>query len=357
MIKWRLVLGRAAEPQIPLGNDPRLAALDRALSFVYDASLAPSQPSVPADLAEWLARIREFFPQEVVALVQNDAIERRNLRQLLFEPEALASLDRNLDLVKTIVAAKDLLPARARDVAREIVREVAARLRAKLETSVRTSIVGALRRNRRSAIPVYRNIDWKRTIEKNLRHWIPDRRLLVPERFHFSANELRRREWKVILLVDQSGSMATSVIHSSILASVLASLDVVRTHLVLFDTSIVDLTPHLVDPVDLLFGARLGGGTDIAQAVEYGQSLVDAPERTIFVLITDLFEGGDRDVLLRRLTALVESRVRTFCVLALTDDARASYDADLAREVAALGVPTFAATPQSLVDLLGGALR
>lgn len=354
MIKWRLVLGPSAGGPIP---DARLAAIDRTLSFVYDASLAPSAPSVPADLAEWLAKIREFFPKEVVALVQNDAIERKNLRRLLFEPEALATLDRNIDLVKTLLAAKELIPARARDVAREIVREVAAKLRAKLETSVRTAVVGALRRNRRSAIPVYRNIDWKRTIERNLRHWLPDRKVLVPERFHFSANELRRREWKVILLVDQSGSMAASVIYSSVIASVLASLDVVKTHLVLFDTSIADLTPHLADPVDLLFGARLGGGTDIAQAVEYGQGLVEAPERTLFVLITDLYEGGDREVLLRRLATLVESRVKTLCVLALSDDARASYDADLAREVAALGVHTFASTPGALVDRIGEALR
>lgn len=356
--KWRLVLGPAAEPEIPLGASSA-RAMDEALSYAFEggASLDPSRPYLPKDLPEWLARIREIFPKESVAFLQREALERRNLRALLSEPETLSTLERNLDLVKTLLAAKDLIPERAKEVARQIVREVAAEIRRKLEIEIRTSVVGALRRQRRSPLPIFRNIDWRRTIDRNLKHWIPERRIVIPERFHFRANEIRRREWTVILLVDQSASMAESVVYSSLFASILASLDVLRTHLVLFDTSIVDLTPHLADPVDLLFGARLGGGTDIARAVAYGASLVDTPARTIFVLVSDLHEGGDRDLLLRRLRAIAESGVKALCLPALTEEGRAAYDAEMAREIAELGVVLFAGTPTRLVQVMRNILQ
>lgn len=346
--RWRLILG---EGDAPL--EAREAAIDAALAPVYGASLDPSRPALPAELADWLARIRELFPEETVAIVQADAIERRGWN-LLAEPETLSRLEPTVDLVRLILEAKDAIPARARDAARAVVRALADRLRARLETGLRASIVGAIRRNRRSPAG---DVDWRRTIDRNLRHWQPARRILVPERFHFRVREARRRDWSVILLVDQSGSMAESVIHSSIVASVLASLDVVRTHLLLFDTSVVDLTEHLSDPVDLLFGARLSGGTDIAGAVARASRLVETPERTVFVLVTDLREGGDRAALLARLDALVRGRVKAMCVLALADDGRAAYDAELARDVAAVGVPAFACTPQGLVDAVARALE
>src|SRR5262249_50769538 len=157
--------------------------------------------------------------------------------------------------------------------------------------------------------------------------------------------------------VDQSGSMGESVVYASIVAAVFASLPTLDTRLVFFDTSVADVSDQLSDPVELLFATKLGGGTDIARAVGYGATLVSRPEKTLFLLITDLYEGGDADRLLRELAALKESRVQVLCILALNDAGRASSNADLAREVASLDIPTFASTPSRLVEAVERALR
>lgn len=368
LLRWRLALGPAAEQTSSgfglagldaaasgLGVDPvRVKDLDGALSFVYDegaktGGAGRSRPYLP----DWLAALRDFFSHDVVALVQKDAIERKGLTQLLFEPETLPFLERNVELVATLVAAKGMIPDRAREAARQIVREVVEDLRKQLEAETRTAILGALRRDRHSPLRVLRNLDWQRTIRSNLRGWDRERRRLVPERLHFWANQRRHHEWDVALAVDQSGSMATSVVYSSIMAAIFASLDVLRTRLVFFDTEVVDATPLLTDPVELIFSSQLGGGTDIQRAVAYVQDrFIERPEKTIFVLITDLFEGGDRGPLLSRLRQLADARVKTLVLLALTDQGKPSYDHETAQQIGALGIPCFGCTPKLLVRVV-----
>lgn len=368
LLRWRLALGSGAEQTSAgfglagleaaagaLGVDPvRVKDLDGALSFVYDegakgGGAGRSRPYLP----DWLAALRDFFSHDVVALVQKDAIERKGLTQLLFEPETLPFLERNVELVATLVAAKGMIPDRAREAARQIVREVVDELRRKLEAETRTAILGALRRDRHSPLRVLRNLDWQRTIRTNLRGWDRTRRRLVPERLHFWANQRRHHEWDVALAVDQSGSMATSVVYSSIMAAIFASLDVVRTRLVFFDTEVVDATPLLTDPVELIFSSQLGGGTDIQRAVAYVQDrFIERPERTLFVLVTDLFEGGDRGPLLSRLRQLADARVKTLVLLALTDQGKPSYDHGTAQQIGALGIPCFGCTPRLLVRVV-----
>lgn len=368
LLRWRLALGSGAEQTSAgfglagleaaagaLGVDPvRVKDLDGALSFVYDegakgGGAGRSRPYLP----DWLAALRDFFSHDVVALVQKDAIERKGLTQLLFEPETLPFLERNVELVATLVAAKGMIPDRAREAARQIVREVVDELRKQLEAETRTAILGALRRDRHSPLRVLRNLDWQRTIRTNLRGWDRTRRRLVPERLHFWANQRRHHEWDVALAVDQSGSMATSVVYSSIMAAIFASLDVVRTRLVFFDTEVVDATPLLTDPVELIFSSQLGGGTDIQRAVAYVQDrFIERPERTLFVLVTDLFEGGDRGPLLSRLRQLADARVKTLVLLALTDQGKPSYDHETAQQIGALGIPCFGCTPRLLVRVV-----
>lgn len=372
LLRWRLVLGRKAERGLDghlalsglaaaAGSEQDVFGLDGALELVYgeEKGRGGTEASMP-NIPRWLGDVRRYFPDDVVALVQKDAIERRGLRQLLFEKETLPKLEKNVDLVATIIALQGLIPDEVKETARQVVREVADQIREKLEPRVRQAVIGALDRSRRSAIPIYRNIDWKRTIERNLKHYDPVREVLVPERFYFWANQRRLREWQVILCVDQSGSMANSVVYASIMAAIFASLDALRTHLIFFDTQVADMTEHLGpgrDPVDLLFGAQLGGGTDIARAVAYAADQVLQPEKTIFILITDLYEGGDESALLRRLAELVESQVRALCLLALDDSGRPSFDRGLARRVRALDVPTFGCTPNKLIDLVEDVLR
>jgi Mg-chelatase subunit ChlD len=367
LLRWRLALGPSAESvsaQFGLGGlgaggaapmglgKEQLEELDEALSFVYEersANLGRSRPYIP----KWLASLREFFRHDVVALVQKDAIEKRGLTQLLFEPETLPFLEKNVELVATLLSAKGLIPDQARETARQIVREVVEDVRRKLETELRTAILGAVRRDRTSPLKVTRNIDWHRTIRSNLKGWDQRNRRLVPDRLYFWANQRKRHEWDAAILVDQSGSMAESVVYSSIMAAIFASIDVLKTRLLFFDTEVVDVTPLLVDPVDVLFTAQLGGGTDINRAVSYAQqSFVERPEKTLFILISDLYEGGNRAELKSRMRQLVDSKVKVLCLLALSDTGRPSYDHEIAQALGEMGIPCFGCTPSLLPQVV-----
>jgi uncharacterized protein with von Willebrand factor type A (vWA) domain len=379
LTRWRLILGRRAEQANPAfrlgdrrdgdesGDAPLqralpagigLTALDRALSFVYDSSerfggTGDSAPYVP----QWLEQMRALFNQSTLAMVQRDAFERTGLAELLLQPEIAPRLQPDVRLAATILSFKEQIPDEVKQTARNLIRQVVDELRRKLETQIVQTIIGALQRNRYSPIRSARNLDWRRTLKSNLKNYLPERKTIIPERLYFWANEKRYRDWQIIILVDQSGSMANSAIYASLMACIFASLQVLETHLVVFDTSIVDLTPYLSgDPVELLFSLQLGGGTDIAQAVAYGASLVKRPEKCIFVLITDLFEGGDEAALLTRLRALRESKVQVLCLLAL-EDGKPQYDRSLARQVAALDIPTVAATPNKLLELMEQILK
>lgn len=371
LLRWRLVLGpppgrppggssQLAAIDASIGADLDLQALDQALDFLYgdhdderSAGLEESLPYVPT----WLGDIRRFFPREVVSFMEKDAIEKRGLKQLLLEPETLQTLEKDVGLAVTILGFKDLMPAETRETARQVVRKIVEDLRKRLDEQIRQSVLGALRRDRHSPLPVARNLDLRRTVRSGLRNYQPDLGKIIPEQIYFFANQHRFHEWRVIVLVDQSGSMGESVVYASIVAAVFASLPSLDTRLVFFDTNVADVSDQLSDPIDVLFGVKLGGGTDIARAVQYGSSLISQPDRTLFLLISDLYEGGDSAALLRQLAALKGSRARVLSVLALNDAGRASFDKDLARKVAALDIPTFAATPNRLVEAVERALK
>jgi hypothetical protein len=373
LLRWRLALGPGAEavaPEMGLsglgglggsvgleGEDGGLDDLDDTLSFVYGDKPGgayggrASRPYLP----KWLASIRKFFRDDVVALVQKDAIERKGLTQLLFEPETLPYLERNVDLVTTLFSAQGLVPDAAKDAAREIVREVVEELRKKLESQTRTAIYGAVRRHSDSPLKLARNLDWKRTIRRNLKGWDAERKRLVPERFYFWANQRKRHEWQVVILVDQSGSMARSVVYSSVMAAIFASLDVLKTHLVFFnERDIVDMTPMLVDPVDVLFAAQLGGAEDLNRAVAYAEeNCITRPDKTILLLITDLFDTcGDVEQLKIRVRRLVDAKTKFLVLLKLSDEGQPSYNHELARDLTAMGVHCFGCTPKLLVGIM-----
>ncbi len=350
MKRWRLVLGPEADRVLPdVAMEPADVELDRVLEFVYGGKTG--KRAARAYLPEWLGALRNFFRHDVIAMVQKDAIERKELTELLFERETLPYLERNVELVTTILAAQSMVPDRAKDLAREIVREVVDELRARLATTARAAILGAIRRDQHAPLRSLRNLDWHRTIRGNLKGWDPQRRRLIADRLYFWKNQRRRHEWDVTLVVDQSGSMAESVVYAAVIASIFASLDVMRTRMILFDEEIVDVTPLLGDPVELLFASQLGGGTDIDRAVAYARTnLIERPERTLFVLISDLYENGDRGSLVARMRELVESKVRCLGVLALSDSGRAAYDHEMASAFVQVGVPCLACTPKLLID-------
>jgi Mg-chelatase subunit ChlD len=363
--RWRLILGGPAGGLCaPLtGSD---AAMDAALAALYENDAGAGDPdkrkrkgglgaSAP-NVARWLGDIREYFPTGVVRVMQKDALERLNLQQMLLEPEMLAAAEPDVHLVATLLSLSRVIPNRTRETARQVVRKVVEDLERKLAGPLRQAVRGALARSIRNRRPRLREIDWDRTIRANLKTWMPGRRVLVPE--VFIGHGRRRSSVKdVILCVDQSGSMASSVIYSSIFGAVLASLPALSVRMVLFDTAVVDLTAELRDPVDLLFGAQLGGGTDIHKALTYCSGLVRRPHDTSLVLITDLYEGGDSAGMLRRAASLVASGVNLICLVALTDGGSPSYDHGHAARFSAMGIPVFACTPPHFPDLMAAALN
>jgi Mg-chelatase subunit ChlD len=292
-------------------------------------------------------------------VVQKDAFDRLGLRQMLMEPELLAAVEADVNLVADLISLRQIMPAKAKETGRQVVAKVVGELVERLEHRTAEALIGAVGRSRRTSRPRFADIDWPRTIRANLHHYQPAQRTIVPERLVGYMRQRRRIADldEVVLCVDQSGSMATSVVYASLFAAVMASLPVVKTRLVCFDTTVVDLTDELADPVEVLFGVQLGGGTDINQAVAYCEHHIEQPARTHLVLITDLYEGSDEEDLLRRLARLVGLGVNVIVLLALTDTGHPAYAASLAGTVAALGVPVFACTPDQFPDLMAAALR
>jgi hypothetical protein len=367
--RWRLVLGSPAEPALGALSGPGSiaasdadAARDRALAELYEAGaeggprrggLGGSAPRV----SRWLGDIRTYFPASVVRVMQSDAMERLGLRQLLLEPEMLEAVQPDVNLVATLVALNRVIPEHSRETARSVVRHVTRSLEARLAARTRSAIAGALDRASHTRRPRLADVDWHRTIQANLRHYQPELRTVIPERLVGFGRHERSLQRHVILAVDQSGSMAASVVYASVFGAVLASVRALRTSLVVFDTNVVDLTAELHDPVDLLFATQLGGGTDINRAVAYCETLVERPDDTVLILISDLAEGGDRDQLVLRVGSLVRGGVTTVALLALSDQGAPAFDHDLAARLAGLEVAAFACTPDQFPDLMAAAIE
>jgi len=354
--RWRMVLGgdEADGIQIDLGRGDR--GVDGALDAVYGERTGGLGGSAPK-VARWLGELRSHFPSGVVRVVQQDAIDRLGLHRLLLEPEVLDNVTPDVNLAATLMSLKDALPESSRTVARRIVKQVVDDIERRLADRTRSAARGALDRSSRTSRPRPAEIDWDRTIKANLKHYQPEHRTVIPERLVGHARRRRSLAAELILALDQSGSMAGSVIHAGVLSAALASIPTLETKVIAFDTAIVDLSEELDDPVELLFGIQLGGGTDIDQALGYCQTLVTHPTKTVLILVTDLYEGGDQDSMLRRAASLLRAGVRLIVLLALSDDGAPGYDHELAAHVAALGAPVFACTPDRFPDMLAAALE
>lgn len=356
--RWRLILG--GEDADGTGEDLSGADLkrDKTLDALYGeekkrGGLGGSSPRV----ARWLGDIRGYFPASVVQVMQRDAMERLGLRKLLLEPELLESVQPDVHLVGTLLSLNQAIPERSRETARAVVRHVVDELERRLAQPTRQAVGGALHRAGRTSRPRAADIDWNRTILANLKHYQPEHGTVVPERLVGYGRRLPQVSREIVLCLDQSGSMASSVVYAGVFGAVLASIRSLRTQIIAFDTAVADLTDLVTDPVELLFGVQLGGGTDINGALAYCQTRIENPRDTIFVLISDLYEGGDNDEMLRRAQAMTASDMQVVCLLALSDDGAPSYDHDNAAALAAMGIPTFACTPDKFPDLIAAAIQ
>lgn len=371
--RWRLILGGgdADGTEFLLTGDSD-CGIDACLEALYDmdesghsfryepkdntkVGRGKSQPQV----ARWLGDIRKYFPQSVVQVIQKDAMQHEHLqRKMLLDPEVLEQAQADVQMVATLLELGKLMPESTKDTARRVVQQVVEELLQKLEQHTIQAISGALNRSVRNRRPRYNEIDWNTTIRKNLRHYQPEYKTIIPETRIGYGRKSRRTLKDIILCLDQSGSMGTSVVYSGIFGAVLASLPTVSTKMVVYDTAVVDLTDNLQDPIDILFGVQLGGGNDTNQALKYCQTLVQRPEDTVLVLITDLYEGGGKPEkqMRERMTELVNAGVTFIVLLALDDDGTPSYEQGNAKFLAKLGVPVFACTPDLFPDMMAAAL-
>jgi Mg-chelatase subunit ChlD len=371
--RWRLVLGGESEDgmreaggggQSGQGEgdalDFALSSSEQGMDGVLDAlygeqrsaGLGGSSPKV----ARWLGDIRTYFPASAVRVMQQDALDRLNLTQMLLEPELLETVEPDVHLVANLLSLSKVIPAKTKDTARQVVRRVVEELERKLANRLIQAVRGSLSRATRTQRPRANEIDWHRTIRANLRNYLPDRKTIIAEKL-IGYGHKRSSLRDIVLCVDQSGSMATSVVYSGIFGAVLASIRAVSTRMVVFDTSVADLTDDLQDPVDLLFGTQLGGGTDINRALAYCQQVIERPGQTILVLITDLYEGGNTEEMLRRASELVSSGVQMICLLALNDSGTPSFDSRNAATLVGMGCPCFACTPDLFPDLMAAAIQ
>ena len=365
--RWRLVLGKNAGealgsglPGSGAGADIELNAhdlgMDNVLEALYDSEHSGGLGSSAPNVARWLGDIRTYFPSSTVRVMQQDALERLKLTQMLLEPEMLEHVDPDVHLVASLLTLSKVIPEKTKDTARQVVRKVVNELERKLANPLIQAVRGSLNRATRTRRPRANEINWDRTIRANLKNYLPEHGTIIAEKL-IGHGHKRSSLRDIVLCVDQSGSMATSVVYSGIFGAVLASIPAVSTRMIVFDTAVVDLTDDLQDPVDLLFGTQLGGGTDINRALAYCQQVITRPNQTILVLITDLYEGGSRNDMLRRAAELVGAGVPVICLLALSDRCTPGFDQHNAVVLASMGIPAFACTPELFPDLMAAAIQ
>ena len=359
--RWRLVLGKQAEGEMSL-QEPRLSRMDDALDFLYSreagadvrqGGLGASSPTV----AHWLSEVRTLFPQETAEILQRHALDRYQLTELLADREVLEKLEPNQALLETVLSLKHLMKGPVLDTARRIVDKVVKKIMEQMEQQVRSSSLGKLDRSSRSPVRSIRNLDFKRTIRENLSHYDRTNNRLMLEKVHFNGRIKRYNPWQVILCVDESGSMLGSVIHSAVMAGIFAKMPMLDTKLVIFDTSVVDLSGYVGDPVQALMSIQLGGGTDIAGALRYCEGLITKPHKTMVVLVSDLCEGGAKKDLYGVSRDIIESGAKLIALTALDENAAPAYDRTVGQNLANLGAWVGAMTPAKLADFMAQVMR
>ncbi|MCA0316306.1 MAG: VWA domain-containing protein [Candidatus Melainabacteria bacterium] len=369
MARWRLVLGKYTKPEFEnalSGGQAQMAeVLDQLYSMTYqgrgqrkkfgpkEGGLEPSQLNVP----RWLQQVRELFPKETCEKITGHALEKFGLIEILNDPQTLRNMPPSTELLSALLTLKGRMSGAVLQEARRLIKTVVEDLKKRLRPELLNALYGKRNRYSHTTFKSAKNFDSLRTIRRNLKHWNQELKKLVVSNPRFYRRVQPRLPWEIIICVDQSGSMVESVIHSAVMAGVLSSLPMVRVRLVLFDTSIVDLSAYVDDPVEVLMSVQLGGGTNIGQAVNYCEGLVSQPRRTVFVLITDFYEGADPRVLVRGIRRLREAGVRLIGLASLDARATAYYDKVIAGRLANEGMEIAALTPLKLALWLADTMQ
>ena len=337
------------------GELGKTTSIDETLNTVYETSqqkrsadLSGTRLSIP----KWIENVKNFFPIQTREMLEKDLVKGSNIADLIDHPELFEKVEPSLEMVKTIITLKHMLPENVKDVARKLVKKVVDQLKEKLKTEVEKHIVGAIKRDIHTPLKVFRNIDWKQSIRRNLKNYNPKIKKLIMAEPRFFSNERRKKAWQIIVLVDESGSMADSIIYSVVMASIFSSLPAIHTNLVVFDTQVVDLTSRIDDPVDVLMSVQLGGGTDITAAVRYGQQLIKNPKKTLLAIISDFFEGRNENELTKAIRHVLEGGSKVLGIASLGSNAKPCYNKQYAKKLNSLGIDVIASTPEKLPELI-----
>jgi hypothetical protein len=365
--RWRLVLSKYAHAS--LGgfeggeNTYALQEIDDLMTFLYGREYGDDrgvlggngggQGDSQLTIPKWLNKINELFPKETVEKLENHALDRYGLTDLLRDARVLEKLEPNMTLLKQILSLKNRMQGDVLTAARRIVAQVVEEIRKKMENEIIQAVMGKRDRNRVTPFRCSKNFDFKRTIRKNLKNYDVEQERLVVERVYFNSNLRTYNPWHVIICVDESGSMMENVIHSAVMAGVFAKLPVLSTKLVIFDTNVVDLTGYISDPVEALMSIQLGGGTDIGKALAYCETLLTAPQKTIVVLVSDLCDGMGYRPMFSHTKSMIEAGAKIICLTALDQTCVGMYDRTAAKHMTALGASVAALTPAKLAGWIG----
>ncbi len=367
--KWRLMLGRYADDKLPFGGaSGDLQRIDNVLDFLYSREYAedegvrsPERMGGREDsnltVSAWINEVNCLFPKETIEVLEKQALDRYGMTEILTDASVLEKLEPNQELLKLILQIKDMMSPQVLAAAKEIIRRVVEELKRMMEQKIRQNLTGRIDKNSESAVACARNLDMKKTILQNLKHYDREKQRLVLEKVYFYARIKQQLTWHVVIAVDESGSMLDSVIHSAVMAGIFASLPMLETKLVIFDTNVVDLSDHVDDAVETLMSVHLGGGTYIGKAMQYCEGLITIPERTIFVLVTDLYEGFGPGEMFATAKNMVEAGVKVVILTALDKDANPNYNRSCAAKMAALGAHVGAMTPGELAGWVGGIIN
>lgn len=359
--KWRLMLGRYSENAISFGkgdSNVNYMDMDSLLEFLYDreyseedgirkerqGTLDSSKLTVP----QWITKIRTLFPKDTVEILEKHALEKYNMNELLTNKEVLEKLEPNMDLLKNILQLKHLMRGEVLETAKDIVKKAADDITRKLENDIRKAITGRVNKNKSSLIKNSRNLDFKKIIRKNLKNYDKENERLMINKVYFNDRVKKYNPWNVIIAVDESGSMLDSVIHSAVMAGIFSKLPMLKTNLIIFDTEVVDLSGFVDDPVTTLMSVQLGGGTDINKALQYCENLMENPQKTMVILVSDLYEGYSYGNMYATAKSIVESGAKLIVLTALDLEAAPCYDKNAGEKFAALGADVAAVTPGGL---------
>lgn len=353
--RWRLILGSFSNLEI----DNEYSEIDETLNFLYDREYTQnggysldnfnsSKEKSALTVPKWISKVKKLFPKETVEIMQKQALEKYKLTEILTDENILKEIEPNIELLKNILTFKDMMSQNIKKLAYDIVKKTLEEIKNKMEVEIKKVFYGKKLPNSNTTNKIFKNLDIKKTIRYNLKNYDIKNKTIFTDKLFFNQNIKKYNPYNIIILIDESGSMLDSVIYSSIMASIFANLPYLSIKLVIFDISVVDLSEHIKEPIDILFKVQLGGGTNIAQALEYAKKITFAPDKTIVLLISDLFDSNDYKLMYKNANDIIEAGSKLIVLTALDYNANSIYDKEAARYFSKIGAKVGALTPSKL---------